>query len=359
MNPAFACCLFLVATVASQGAEPKKLIEFGWDEPNTAFMREHIGEMEKTPFSGCVFHAVFKNANGNGGDFDWACWDTRAFTSNELSAAFEDLRATKFTLFTNNFLRFNTSPGKIDWFEDFSAIVSNAKLAGQLARAGGCKGILFDDEQYGAPLFNYRKQRDAASKSWDEYAAQVRKRGREVMEGFQEGYPDLTIFLTFGYTLPWVQSGSGKKPLADCDYGLLAPLLDGLLDAAKGKTRIIDGFELAYGYKEAAQFEKAYAMMRTNVLAIVADPTKYQQYFSAGFGLWLDRDWRKHGWDTNDFSKNYFTPEAFEKSLRQALQTADEYVWIYNETPKWWSKEGALRLPDAYVQAIRRAVQGK
>ena len=51
-----------------------------------------------------------------------------------------------------------------------------------IAREGGCKGILFDIEQYTFQLFNYRKQRDAATKSWDEYAAQVRKRGREVME---------------------------------------------------------------------------------------------------------------------------------------------------------------------------------
>ena len=27
---------------------PKKLIEFGWDEPDTAFMRAHLAEMEAT-----------------------------------------------------------------------------------------------------------------------------------------------------------------------------------------------------------------------------------------------------------------------------------------------------------------------
>jgi hypothetical protein len=70
----------------------------------------------------------------------------------------------------------------------------------------------------------------------------------------------------------------------------------------------------------------------------------------------MDQDWRKHGWDTNDFTKNYFTPEVFESSVRQALAVTDEYVWIYTETPRWWSKEGApVKLPETYAAALRRA----
>ncbi len=345
---------------AADSAPTKKLIEFGWDEPDTAFMRQHIAEMEKTPFDGCVFHVNYVNLKPKtgGGSLTWDSWDTNSFTVEQVQAALDDLKGTKFTRFTHNFLRFNTSPGKIDWFDDFSAVVKNAKLAAQLARHGHCKGILFDDEQYNFPLFSYHKQRDAEKKSWDDYAAQVRKRGREVMQAFQEGYPDLTIFLTFGYSLPWTQSGAGKKPLADCGYGLLAPLMDGLLEAAKGKTRVVDGYELAYSYKDPTQFDKAYQTMRTNLLAIVIDPKKYQQHFSAGFGLWLDNNWRKNGWDTNDFGKNFFTPQVFENSLRKALERADEYVWIYSETPRWWSKNGGtVKLPEAYDSAIRRAQQ--
>jgi hypothetical protein len=69
----------------------------------------------------------------------------------------------------------------------------------------------------------------------------------------------------------------------------------------------------------------------------------------------MDEDWRKYGWDTNDFSKNYFTPDAFATSADAALQTADEYVWIYTETPRWWSNVGKPeKLPAAYDAALRR-----
>jgi hypothetical protein len=354
-------CLGLTATQNfTRAAEPetarKKLIEFGWDEPDTAFMREHIEEMERSPFDGCVFHIHYSKPNGSKGDFMWECWDARAFKAEELQTALVDLKTTGFRRFTHNFLRFNTTPAKLDWFDDFSAITNNAQLAAWVAREGKCKGLLFDIEQYAFPLFNYRKQRDAGTKSWDEYAAQVRKRGRQVMEAFQTGYPDLTVFFTFGYCLPWAQSQGGKKALADCDYGLLAPFLDGMVEATRGRTRLVDGHELSYGYKEPDRFAVAYETMKEKLLPMVADSEKYKKVFSLGFGLWMDRDWRKTGWETNDFSKNFFTPEQLEVSLRSALQVADEYVWIYSETPRWWSREGnPIKLPVAYDKAVRHA----
>jgi len=192
-----------IVRAAEARATGKKLIEFGWDEPDTAFLREHIEEMERSPFDGCVFHAHYTKPNGGKGDFMWECWDTRAFKAEELQTALVDLKTTRFRRFTHNFLRFNATPGKVDWFDDFSAITNNARLAAWLAREGKCKGVLFDIEQYVFPLFTYRKQRDAANKSWDEYAAQARKRGREVMNAFQDGYADLTIVWIYSETPRW------------------------------------------------------------------------------------------------------------------------------------------------------------
>jgi len=349
-----ACWVMVLLAIPSGGfaAEKtaKKLIEFGWDEPDTAFMRKHVAEMEQMPFDGCVFH--FK------GETLWECWGTRVFKEAEIQPALDDLKATPFRRLTHNFLRLNTTPAKIDWFDDHAAVLSNVRLMARVAKEGGCKGVLFDTEQYLGPLFDYSKQRDAKSKSWDEYAAQVRRRGREVMEAFQEGYPDLTIFLTFGYTLPHLETGGDRAKLPKVHYGLLAPFLDGMVDAAKGGTRIVDGYEISYGYKDTARFAPAYQTMQTGVLPFVgADLKRYREVFSFGFGLWMDHDWRKHGWDVEHFDKNFYTPESFEKSVRTALDTADEYVWIYTESPKWWTEEGKpSKLPKAYDEAVRRAV---
>src|SRR2546430_8736393 len=108
----FVLPLVVFATAASSlkaadSAPAKKLIEFGWDEPDTAFMREHIAEMEKTPFDGCVFHVNYVKPDGGKGDFMWECWGSNAFTQNQLKPSVDDLKATHFNRFQHNFLRFN------------------------------------------------------------------------------------------------------------------------------------------------------------------------------------------------------------------------------------------------------------
>ena len=176
------------------------------------------------------------------------------------------------------------------------------------------------------------------------------------MEAFQEGCPGLTVFLTFGYSLPWEESQHGKLALAECHYGLLAPFVDGMVDAARGRTRLVDGHELSYGYRDEARFAAARRTMETGLLPIVREPEKYRRIVSLGFGVWMDHDWRKNGWDVNDVSKNYFTPDAFQASVRAALKHADEFVWVYTETPRWWSKEGTpVNLLKAYDESLRRA----
>jgi len=352
--------LITLITLASPAAPNKKLIEFGWDEPDTKFMRQHATELEQSPFDGCVFHVEAKKAGGGKGSFTWESWGTRTFTKEELQSALDDLKSTKFRRFKDNFLRFNTTPAKLSWFDDHSAILENARLASWLVHEAKCKGILFDIEQYEGTLFDYRKQMDAKEKGWEVYAAQVRRRGREVMEALQKGSPSPVIFLTFGYSLPWNESHAGKGSLADCHYGMLAPFLDGMIEAAKGRTLLIDGHELSYGYKDTNRFITAYRAMKDDLLPIVSNPARYHEVFSYGFGLWLDKDWRKQGWSETDFTTNYFSPEAFEASTRQALAVADEYVWIYSETPRWWSKEGKpVKLPEAYAEAVRKARQSR
>jgi len=353
--------LLVISAPLAGAAEPKtkKLIEFGWDEPSTSFMREHIAEMERAPFDGVVFNADARTPKGRKYRFTWDGWGTNRIEEIDLQRAIEDLRATKFQRFTDNFFRFNTTPAKLDWFDDHSAVINNCRVAAWFAKQGRVKGLLFDIEQYEGELFDYRKQRDAKTKSWDVYAAKVRERGREVMNAFQDGFPNSTIFLTFGYSLPWNESQQGKRPLAECHYGLLAPFLDGMLDVAKGQTLLVDGNENAYRFRDTNRFAASYRAMKQELLPIVQAQENYARHFSFGFGLWMDCDWRKVGWDTNDFSKNFYTPEAFEKSVRTALQTADEYVWVYSEQPRWWSAEGrTVKLPEAYEQAVRRARQG-
>jgi len=356
----------------------KKLIAFPRPQPDTAFLRQHIAQMEKTPFDGTVF-SVKIEAPGLPPDralFHLHNWSRRVFTEAEFKDALEDLKATKFTRFTHNFLRFTALSQNLDWFDDYSSVINNARVAAGFARqanevtGGKVPGIKFDPEQYADKIFTYPHQRDKDTKSFDVYAAQVRQRGREVMEAFQAGYPDLTVFMSIGYSGTWYYT-QGTKTLPEVDYGLLAAFMDGMTEAARGKTKIVDGFESSYAYNVLTRykdfnvgglrgiFEYGYHGMDVKSLKFIqVDPQKYRQTTSIGFGLWLDKNYGD--WNTEDVSKNFYTPEAFEATLRKALEVSDEYVWIYTDLkPQWWTEEGKPQnIHPAYFEAMKQVRKG-
>ncbi len=165
--------LFCAALCLAAGRpRAKKLIEFGCDEPDPAFLRRHAAVIEQSPFDGCVFHVNYRKPDGSAGSFTWEAWSRRAFQEPDLGPALEDMKQARLGRFKENFLRFNTTPADVDWFDDYAAILHNARLAGWFARQAKLPGILFDIEQYNGKLFDYRKQRDVAAQA----------RGREVME---------------------------------------------------------------------------------------------------------------------------------------------------------------------------------
>jgi len=343
-----------ITAAAVKPADTKKLIEMGWDEPDTKFLRENVARMEKTPFDGCVFHVMYRGTDGRDSNFTWQVWGRRAFTAAQLQSAFDDLRATRVRTFTNNFLRVNTTPVDLDWFDDYSSVLGNVQLAASLARTGPCRGVMLDLEQYKAKQWTYTKQKDAGKRSYEEYAAQVRLRGGQAMAALQRGYPDLTVFLTFGYSLAYHERPQG--PLSQRANGMVAPFVDGLFDSARGGTRIVDGHEISYAYRRPAQFQAARQRMRVDMLPMIANPGAWRTRGSVGFGIWIDNDWPANGWNDSLPQRNYFPPDTFATALKAAVDATDEYVWVYAEKPRWWDADTLYRrLPQSYVEAVRRA----
>jgi hypothetical protein len=354
------CILICLASLLAGRASPqaaekplpaKKLIEWGWDEPDTKFIRQNIERMEQFPFDGLVFHVN----SSKGGGLTWEMWGSRKFTPDEFKQAIDDLRATKFRRFTERFLRVNVAPGKVDWFDDpaWETILKNFGVAAQIARQGRCKGFMFDVEQYEGKLFDYRQQKHKDSKTFAEYRAIVRQRGKEWMQTVNKEFPDITILLTFGYSK--AQPRGQAKDRSQVSYGLLADFLDGMLDACSKETILVDAWESSYSYKEPSQFEQAYQTIKEKALDWTAVAEKYRSQVKVGFGLWMDSDWRRKGWNLTDFSKNHFSPVEFEAAIRSALRISDAYVWIYTEQPRWWTKD---KLPQAYVDALDKARKG-
>src|SRR5436190_12326988 len=78
----------------------KKLIEFGWDEPDTVYLRQHAEEMQKRPLDGVVF--TLRNVSRDGKkktDYLWSGWGPRVVEDWQFKESLEDLKATKFSTF--------------------------------------------------------------------------------------------------------------------------------------------------------------------------------------------------------------------------------------------------------------------
>ena len=353
--------LLLVAAFTATEASAKSLIEMGWDIPNPAFMRAHLAQIEAQPFDGLVYHVGGDrggNARGLTGAFTWKAWGRRRWTEAELADDLRDLQAIRWTRFRHNFLRLNMTPADIDWFEDYSSILANVMLAASVAKRAGSKGILFDTESYEGQAFAYPKQKGHPKRSFREYQDQARRRGAEVMRAFEKGYPGITLFLTMGATHADIQRRGGGIQFDKGTYGLLPAFVEGLVDGASASATIVDGMEGSYPVRTNAEVEN-YFRQHDIFAASAKDPAKYRKTVSRAMGLWFDFDWRDRGWNPDKPETNYRTPDGLEKALRRALELTDEYVWLYGESPRWWTAEGGrARLPEAYVEAVRDARKG-
>jgi len=338
------------ATPTTLPTGPKYLIEFGWDEPTTAFMRQHLAQMEQTPFDGTVYHVQYRKPEGSMGSFMNDCWGKQAFTDTQLQNAIDDLAHTPFHSFTHNFFRFNVLPGNVDWFDDYAAVFANAEQSARIAYASNSEGILFDDEQYDYPLFNYLQLQAKTHRTWDAYAHQARLRGRQLMQAFQKGWTrgadpaaqprPMVIMLTFGLSLPFEESQIHKQNPHDVHYALLVPFLQGMLDQAAPTDVLVDGCELAYGDKTPNDLRDDRDAILTQAPTLLDNPQPYRDHVQAAFGLWLDFEWKERPFFTDDLTKNYYTPAQWHDAVKAALRTTDRYVWIYTEKPRWWSPQG-------------------
>ena len=352
--------LFLALALAPE-AGAKALIEMGWDEPNPAFLKRHLAQVEAQPFDGLVYHVGGDRggeARGLTGAFTWKAWGNRRWTEAELASDIRTLESLRWTKFRHNFLRVNATPGNVDWFDDYSTVLSNLTLAATIARRAGSRGVLIDPESYENPMFEYPKQKGRAKRKYADYAAQARRRGAEVMRAFEKGYPGLTVFLTIAGTHADIQRRGDRIEFDKGHYGLLPAFMQGLVDGASASAKIVDGMGGAYPVRKVSEVDN-YFSAHDVFAAAQPNAAKYRKTVSRAMGIWMDFDWRNRGWNTDDPDENYRSPEALRRTLSHALGKVDEYVWLYSEKPRWWSESGKRsNLPDAYVQAVREARKG-
>lgn len=306
----------------------KKLIEFGWDRPLPSYVVGHISVMEQLPFDGTVMNIpkIYKVMAG------------RQWSKADAPIEFAALPKIKWNKFTDNFILLNMS-GTIDWYNnrDWAIVLSNVKLIAEAARLGNCRGILFDAEPYAVTSpWQYNVQARANRKSFIEYKAQVRLRGRQFMDAIQSQLPSPVILGTFFTS---ILSNSNRLSLSTAKYGMVPNFLDGMLDIANPGAVIVDGDEAAYGYESEVAFSSSNKRVQQDALTLLSPENlaSFNMHVQCGQCVFPDRLFGLQGPDTVAY---YLTPadqlQWFSANLYYAFKYSDEYVWLYSNKPNWW-----------------------
>lgn len=354
--------LLIIASIAAwypqtmaEEARAKRLIYYGWGVRDTQYVRDHWREMEQMPFDGVGITVAIDRSKPTTGDgvtgnlLGWQAMGRKPFRVEEFREAIADLKAARWRAFTDNFLPVALSPSDsaagLNWFDEerWRIIANNFAVLAKITAEGGLKGLILDPEHYNAALFSYPSQRQQVDRPFEEYVDAARRRGRQVMTAIAAHLPQATLLSLFGYTLPLSELRPGKS-VKEVEYGLLPAFYDGLLEAMPVAARLIDGYELAYSFKERPQFLKGYRQIHEEAPSLSGVPGRYREKVMAGFGLMLDYRNRP----------DYFTPEQFRLVLTNALEVSDGYVWLYSQGPQFFPPS---RIDPSYIEALAAARQ--
>lgn len=345
----------LLAGVARAGdLAGKKLVSYGADWPNTAYVRANIREMEKHPFDGIVIGlSESREPQLNGPTLGLKAWGKQKFDAKAYQHAIDDLKGTKFQTFADNFLQVEAMPGDVDFFSsDWEAVIHNFRILARAAKEGGCVGLEFDPEEYSdehvwSPALWSEAKRGGRTE--EQYIAQARARGEQLMRAINEEFPGIRILCLFGPSL-----SANYQKIGEPNYRLLAPFIEGMCRGADANSEIIDGYEQSYGYRTPLAFEHG----RRAILAsreTFQDKASFDRVVRVGYGLWNDNNSGQRGWYPDDPSKNHFTPITWQNAVNGALAQTDRYVWVWREQIHEW--EGK-RVGQAYEEAMRSARKG-
>ena len=326
-----------------------KIISLGNDTPPTEYLRNNIELMEaKGPFDGIDIAIQSEGCDRPGEDkliryriFQNWKWEKEWFKKD-----LENLKATKFKKFTDNFIRLSTLPGEVSWFDDeaWSTICGNYAIMAWLAKEGGLKGIHFDPENYkpvGKCLFQY----DPGNKhSFEETYAKARERGRQFIKAMTKEYDNITIFTVLGSLSIEFLALDNPDPmqfLKSDAYGLSVAFFNGMYDALPAQAKIIDGYERD-GYWASTPLDYYKMRYKYDVLSkrLLAPENigKFQTQTSLGVATYLDAYVDETGnWVVK--SDTISRLDLFRRNLTLAVKFSDEYTWIWSEQGKWWPIE--------------------
>ena len=350
----------------------KKLIDFGWHSPTPEYLQGNLARIEKLPFDG----VSIKLPDDAGGGYVFDLKKGAAVKAEARNRQAKLLMALpKSKTLTHNFLTVHGT-STLDWFSDSDWRKAETQLrwVAQLAAQARLAGIVWDAEPYNDfPCWSYARQPQKDKYSFADYYKIVRQRGAQFIKALQEEFPGLTVLSLrqlsdfqdgspfSAHLLPARSPETLERGLEGAWWGLHAAFTNGILDALTPETTFVDANEDAYYYTSAQEFERIVRVLKSDALALVAleNRRKYAAQFQVGHAVSVDYTAGNWAEALKSFPAHLrkqstaLTPEQraqwFEHNLYHALNTAEEFVWVYSEDMSWWEDR---KIPAGYREAM-------
>lgn len=324
---------------------------FGNTIPTPAFIRNNKAFLESQPFHGIV---AYLRDDSTGTNATTRVMTGTAISQSSIASVLAPMAGQTWTTLTKNFgLIQGSSPP--DVFDDWSVVVQNFKNAAAALRAAGFVGICFDNEQYAAPWGDYPTgARYYSTRSLNDYRAQMRLRGRQVMEAMVSVFPDIAVITLHGPSVSEPNAPAALEfPQWQSGNELLGPYFAGFMEGVGGSAALnVDGGEL-YTLRTASQFLSTYNWRKFDEPSAAVNspfiPTSLRT-------AWTEKISISYGVYDRPFSGASMSSSILATTLTNALRQADHYVWFYTEQYTYLRPSSAGGAPADWVNAVRQAI---
>ena len=344
----FACSLMAVPQPR------KKLIHFGWLEPKNLsdYKSRPLEELaENAPFDGIGLRAPLKLVRDGKTVTYYLGRPPKSglirLEKDDFKEWIPALRRLQQTRLKHNFFDLSTVLFSPNWFDDnaWELTKNNITTMAWVAKQAQFVGLAIDIEPYsfsGYPLMFHPE----FGHSFEETAAQVRRRAKELIEACTAEFPDMILHCCFWSSM-CMSEASMKHPEAQNmgKTGLKVAFINGIYDGAPLTMRILDGVE-TQGYR--ASGEAAYRRLKADYHLYASgwiaseNMLKYKQITELSIPLYVDSyipKETKTSWRL--FATTDNPARLLFENLWLSLKYSDEYAWLWAEHGTFWPKINA------------------
>jgi hypothetical protein len=376
------CCpglLLAIACLPRPATAAAALIEFQGTHADPAYVVQHIDWIESRPFDGMVINDFLGRNLLSTQVKDVAPQMVDASGVVTYDAAERGLAGLKgvFRKFHHNFAKVNFAitgpPPLLTDDRGWQVVNQSAANYARAVQAAGLEGIIFDNENYvhvqvAGHAGNYWSYEDLLSMAGitptalpvPAAVALAARRGRELMQSFERGYPAIVVMVAHGPN-EGCNAWHGVLGHYGTDHYLLGAFAAGMVAGTSPAATFVDGGE-DYDLHSPKDFVSSRAWRKGAAGGITSLGASRCPFMEASLAsTWPQRV--NIAFSTFDKDRPsvhaQWTPTtdvaAFRNTLTNALRSTERYVWHYAEWQDWWGNttEDALRPWTAAIEAAR------